>query len=90
MKPYTVVLLVPEAVCAALDTEPYGTEVYVAQVTTAPDWLHAINAAQVEACKAHQENLAEVGKLFYIHPNDYKMVIGFEGHTPVQFGWQWR
>ncbi len=93
MKPYTVVLLVPVDVCAAFGEEPYGTEVYAAQVQ-APDWPHAIDAAQVEAHKVQQKELAEMGaeldRDVHIHPEDYKMIVGFEGHGPLQFGWQWR
>lgn len=78
LKKYTVVLLRPDYIA-----EPYGIDTYTALVE-GEGYDDAIKNAQKEVFKADKRD-----GMWPSEPDDYALVVMFEGHmTPCLYGWQ--
>jgi hypothetical protein len=85
---YTVVLVRPAVMgpLSGIDTE-IDIDTYVA-TTSAASVKDAVEAGQKQVFRADKKDWANVMPP-EIKPEDYKMVLVFEGHhLPAAFGWQ--
>lgn len=83
MNPYTVVLIRPDTVA-----EQYGEDFYVALIEARTP-KHAVTLAQLEVWNADLADGVCSEDDFSVDPEDYALVVLFNGHHQAAlFGWQ--